>query len=230
MDNNLVESFISITGLDFNSANYYLEMSGYDLETALQFFFEGGGAGVGVGAGGGGNESGTGGGNNFQENNTNNTNINTNNNNNVMRYLFSDINPPESWLKQGLQFDYYPTINSGSIKWSGIGIKQHKNGPCGVLIAFQATVIANLIEQGRLNEDIRIHDDDVIQGIVDILLLCKGEKDQISICTWSDPINGVGKSLEIIELPTHEGTGTISVVLESLLQQFYSPGGNNNIL
>lgn len=189
------------------TANMYLEMSGYSLDTAIQFYFEGG-------AGGGMEQvssplpSSIGG---------------SSDDVNHMKLLFQGNNPPESWLCQGLAFDY---CSENSSDWSGIGICQRKNGPCGVLVAFQATVIANLIDGGRLVPSVRVTDEDIVQAICDIVMLCKDSQDSVSICTWADPVNGVGKALEVIEISVSgDDKDSVNMIVFSVVDQFKSPGG-----
>jgi hypothetical protein len=206
MEGELVETFVAITGAPMETAAYYLEMSGYSLDTAVQFYFEGQG---------------------FDQQAVASSSDATirNSNDNNMQILFQDCTPPHSWLCQGLAFDYHP--ENSAMDWAGIGICQVKNGPCGVLVAFQATVIANLINSGRLSQNVRPTDEDLVQAITDICFLCKGSRDTVSVCTWSDPVNGVGQSLEVIETPVgdDDGRDAVSMIVFSVLDQFKSPGG-----
>jgi hypothetical protein len=205
----LVETFVAITGAPMETAIYYLEMSGYSLDTAVQFYFEGGQG--------------------FDQPMSSPpmadaTTMNPNDKNH-MRVLFQDRNPPDSWLCQPLAFDYQP--EDATKDWAGIGICQVKNGPCGVLVAFQAIVIANLMNDGRLSPNVRPTDDDIVRAITDICFLCKGSRDTVSVCTWSDPVNGVGQSLEIIETPVgdEDGRDAVTMIVLSVLDQFKAPGG-----
>jgi hypothetical protein len=200
----LAETFVAITGAPMETAIYFLEMSGYSLDTAVQFFFEGGqGFDQGFGSSA--------------------PSAAASNEMNIMKILFKDSHPPDSWLCQGLSFDYFP---DNATDWAGIGIPQLKNGPCGVLVAFQATVIANLMEAHRLVPNIRPTDEDIVQAIIDILLLNREGRDSVSVCTWSDPMHGVGSSLEIIEVPlSGDDRDSVAMIVFSVLDQFKAPGG-----
>jgi hypothetical protein len=206
---NLVETFVAITGAPVETATYFLEMSGYSLDTAVQFFFEGGG---------------------FDQTVTSSAPSATpSNETNIMKILFKDTHPPDSWLCQGLTFDYHSDDATG---WAGIGIRQLKNGPCGVLVAFQATVIANLIESHRLTPTVRPTDQDIVQAITDILLLTKERRDTVSVCTWSDPLHGVGSSLEVIEVPVGGDASdrdSVAMIVFSVLDQYKAPGGPSSL-
>ena len=165
-----IESFTSITGTDEGTAIMYLEMAGMNLETgfgffvfyflffcflfflfffyffflidllppAIQLFFggmgDGGMGGFGGGDSMGGGDSGAGGG---EED--------------WVKVVFDDGNIPDSWREQGLRF-VKGGVEEGekgeALKgWEGLSLPQKKNGPCGALCAFHATLLASLYEQ-----------------------------------------------------------------------------------
>ena len=104
--------------MDEDTASMYLEMAGGDMDAAMGLYFSmmDDGSGGGGGDGGGGLSS-----LGFQAPE-------------MYAMVWEDASrpPPESWRVQGLAFS----------PEGGLGLPQAKNGPCGVLAAFQASLIA----------------------------------------------------------------------------------------
>mmetsp|Transcript_348 Transcript_348/g.640 ORF Transcript_348/g.640 Transcript_348/m.640 type:complete len:520 (+) Transcript_348:107-1666(+) len=198
----MIDNFVAITSADRQTASMFMEMSGYDMDTAIQLYFDNGGAG----------------GTDFSPQPVSLPTVAS-----EMRLLFSD-EVPESWKIQSLAFDYSPT-DSDQSAWAGIGITQPKNGPCGVLVSFQAKVIARLMDAGRLAPGVKPSDEDIVETIVDILLQCRGEERVVNLCSWVDPVNGVGKEINTIPLAVEDGRHAIVAALSSCLNQYMSPGG-----
>ena len=114
----MADSVAAITGLDPAQAASYLEMAGGDVEMAVQLFFsmaEGEPAAVAAGGGGGGGgtaHAGT----------------------PAHAALFGSEAAPPPWIEQGFEFSAAPE--------SRCGLLQGKNGPCGVLAAVNAELLA----------------------------------------------------------------------------------------
>ena len=118
-NNELINQFKEISGLDDDQSKFYFEMSGNNLETAISMFFE--------------------------QSAFSNQNAQPEEDGNINAILTHNVRPdwfnlvwpknvqaiPESWINQKLEF-------SDEIKY---GLVQHKNGPCGILSVIQAVMI-----------------------------------------------------------------------------------------
>lgn len=106
---------------------------------------------------------------------------------------------------------------------------QHQNGPCGVLVAVQAWVIANLLDANKLNASCRPSEQDISQAICSILYKCKGKGSSISICTWENPSDANGVDTSVLELPVGEdgrdSEGLVTATVLGAIEQFQGPGG-----
>jgi len=117
----MADTVAAITGLGPEEAANFLEMAGGDVEAAVSLFFE-------MGSGGGGAAFG---GPTPPPQSLSATPVSP-----VHALLFGSALAPPSWLEQGLVF-------STDIL-SRCGLTQEKNGPCGVLAAINAEVVAEL--------------------------------------------------------------------------------------
>ena len=68
-----------------------------------------------------------------------------------LKVIFDDGNVPDSWREQGLKF-VKGGVEEGekgdSLRgWEGLSLPQKKNGPCGALCAFHATLLASFYEE-----------------------------------------------------------------------------------
>ncbi len=96
---------------------------------------------------------------------------------------------PDAWLGQGLAFDD---------KRCPVGIVQAKNGPCGVLAAVQAVVIARASRANGFSSEYRASDNDLADALAAILAVCRtGESGPIRACTWEAK---VGEGVSVAEL------------------------------
>lgn len=198
-----MDEFCAITGLDEDSSAIYMEMGGYDLDTALQLFFS-----MNDGDTGGGNPAPTSGGGWPHE---------------WMGFLFpspslsGSHSVPDAWLQQGLQ-----TIPTPTTDWSALNILQHKNGPCGVLAAFQGYLITHLLDDHTLSPTYQPTIRDTIAAVTRLLHTVAppspGSVVPLKICCWQDPINGVGGAVVISE----DADG---VFLSKVIDQYLAPGG-----
>src|SRR3989338_5209148 len=130
----LIEDFIGMTGTDQSTAESYLEMSGNDLESAIQLFF-------------GSSELGADSIDSFvSSSSSSKTTISSSSlyddEKQWSQFIFDDGKVPLAWLEQGLQFETETETESDNLTklWKGLSLVQFKNGPCGVLAVVQASV------------------------------------------------------------------------------------------
>ena len=146
----LIETFANITGSDEATSAQFLDMSGYNLEVAIQMFF--GESMDPVEAIDSRADSGMPG---------------------YFRLMFSKDaiknGFPEAWAGQGLRFD---AVSDGK-PFSGLGLRQPLNGPCGVLAVYQGTIISNLISDNLLSHDVIVADK-IIWNVWLIMILKRG--------------------------------------------------------
>lgn len=170
-----MEALQSIIGEDEQTRTMLLEMSGGDVETAVAIYFS------------------------MNEQESSGSAPSSTSSNNTPTSLPEWYNliwpstdaPPESWLSQRLQFDTN----------QGLKLSQKLNGPCGVLAAFQAAVIA----QCHLQNIEAFHDQGIAyepttqligQTLKNMLSLSlpKGQNTQmIHIARWSEEESGDGR-------------------------------------
>eukprot|EP00927_Polykrikos_kofoidii_P049741 TRINITY_DN43761_c0_g1_i1.p1 TRINITY_DN43761_c0_g1~~TRINITY_DN43761_c0_g1_i1.p1 ORF type:complete len:563 (-),score=108.59 TRINITY_DN43761_c0_g1_i1:108-1727(-) len=144
------EQLAAITGMPSSEAAQFLEMAGGDVETAVSLYFEMGGAAGGDGGGGGG-DGGFGGGAAVP------MVVSTP----AQAVLFGNEAPPTSWTEQGFEFSTDPA--------SACGLIQHKNGPCGVLAAVNAVMIA---QAGCCLPTFSFDDDALARALAIVLVRC----------------------------------------------------------
>lgn len=100
----LFSNFMAITAVDQQTAEMYLEMCQYDIDAAIQMFFENGG----------------------EISSSAPPSVTTSDNsasNSALNMLFGANKIPESWRCQGLSFDYFPS-GPDSQDWAGLGVVQ----------------------------------------------------------------------------------------------------------
>lgn len=204
------EELSAITGLPTAEAESFLEMAGGSLEAAVSLFFsmnEGGGAPDVAMEGSG---------------------VTFVPPSPAHAVLFGDEPAPASWLDQGFEFSSDAT--------SACGIVQHKNGPCGVLAAVNAIIVA---QAGCPSPTVNLSGDEPLcKALATILVRCakpaiaavdteaaegSGSIDRIVVASWIDGIAG-GSVLET-ELPTDEAA-VVSHLL-TCAQAFRGAGGVN---
>ena len=200
-----MEEFSAITGVDTDTAAMYLEMSGYDLDTAVQLFFsmsEGGGGG---GQGGDSSSSSSGWPHDW------------------ISLLFESSSGsavfPDAWLHQGLQTT--SPSDTTPYDWSQLNILQNRNGPCGVLAAYQGFLLAYLIDQQKLSPSYCPTPQDAAESVMQLLQTVAVSQSEtpkvVMFCTWCDPDGGVGGNVSIQE-------GGVSELVP-VISQYLSPGG-----
>ena len=100
----LIDHFMAITAADRQTAEMFLEMSQYDMDAAIQFYFENGGD-VTSGA-------------SFSS-----PPVGSNAGDTDLNMIFGSNTIPDSWICQGLAFDYFPE-SANPEPWAGLGIVQ----------------------------------------------------------------------------------------------------------
>jgi hypothetical protein len=192
MDAELVSQFQGITGAPPEQARMFLEMSGGNLETAMSLFFDGGADG----------------GQDFAIARTD------------VEQAF-DGPPwytlvwekkeavPISWLGQELKFD------------GNVGLVQCKNGPCGVLAAINAIVIAQM---GITDPQIVLSakPEALVSALSSIISQCTASA-ECKLVAWADGSNAGDGGLKVKEavLPKEQ----LKEYISDHLSEFTAPGG-----
>jgi hypothetical protein len=192
----LVEQFQGITGAAPEQARMYLEMSGGSLETAMSLFFDGG-------QGGGQEDFGM--------------------DAQVTEQAFEGPawfnlvwegkNPvPPAWLEQSLQF----ADGDGSV-----GLVQAKNGPCGVLAAINAIVIAQM----GIDDPKTVLSDKpeaLISALTSIIGQCTNTA-ECKLAAWAEGSDAGDGGLKVKEtvLPKQQ----LGEHIRTNLSSFIAPGG-----
>lgn len=205
-----MDEFCAITGVDAETSAMYMEMSGYDLDTAIQLFFS-----MNDGGGGGG------------EANISPSSSSTGWPHDWISLLFSPPSSgnspliPECWLHQGLQTS--PPHGDNSADWSQLSLLQHKNGPCGVLAAYQGYLLTHLLQNHSLTPSYIPTVDDATAAVMRLLQTVASPSSAaaspttIQCCAWTDSVGGVGGS--VVTTPCDPDT------LRALIPQYLAPGG-----
>lgn len=200
----LVETFSAITGTDLVTSASYLEMYGNDLDAAISFFFA---EDVEVTQPRFADVSSV---TEVEEE----TDIKR-----AIKQIFPNGDFPESWSLDSLVFNAQT-----SEPWSGFGMNQSKNGPCGVLAAFQALVMAQCTESGTFSPFYDIRQEDIAATIASILLTCAAASDSQLVILCSFDENIVGKSISSHSISTVDHVQFSRKVREHL-HQYMAPGG-----
>lgn len=197
-----MDEFCAITGVDAATSAMYMEMSGNDLDTAIQLFFS-----MNDGGGGGGDIGGTSA-----------TQSGSSWPHDWISVLFSssdNLSIPSSWLDQGLL-----TATPGGSQpseWSEFSILQHKNGPCGVLAAYQGYLLAHTLKNQALSPSYKPTSLDACHSVYNILQTVACGQPTIKVCSWVDPVSGIGQTVNVVD-------GNMEV-LQDIIIQFLNPGG-----
>jgi hypothetical protein len=211
-----MDEFCAITGVDADTSAMYMEMSGYDLDTAIQLFFsmsDGGGAGGG----------GTG------DSASSAVASSTGWPHDWISLLFSSSSGsssiPDAWLHQGLQTA--SPEGAAPHDWSQLSILQHKNGPCGVLAAYQGYLLAHLLQNQTLTPSYSPTPEDATAAVMRLLqtvaTASTSSPPSLKYCSWTDPSGGVGGSVI-----TAEGDATAAATqagIQGVIAQYLAPGG-----
>jgi hypothetical protein len=78
---------------------------------------------------------------------------------------------PQKWSVQGFQFQ------------DGLSLKQHENGPCGVLAVVHAECISGLYQAGKLTLDAKVTDEVLAQALTRIIARCRTGQEAIVVTT-----------------------------------------------
>ena len=205
----MVEEFVAITGLDAEQAQFYLEMAGFDTETALQFYYSSLDGGGGADAppattAAAATDDGP-----WTEAN-----------------LKDIVFPPgsgihEAWLVQGLALRGASDLYTPSGDWDQLGIDQPKNGPCGVVAAVLGGVIVSVLKANRLSPGVAAFQADLLESVVLILSRCKCDDGDYRLCTWAS-VGGVGGTVAITSAATE---ASLREALTRHADQYVNPGG-----
>eukprot|EP00947_MAST-08B_sp_MAST-8B-sp1_P002785 g2785.t1 len=216
MADEAVATFQAMTAVSEEEAKMYMEMSGGDLEMAMNIFFGGGAGGGGDGGGGGG-----GGGADAVDPDLP----------PFFSFVWQSKEIPDAWLSQTIEFGAEDGFAGA------LGIPQPKNGPCGVLAALQALLIKQYMAEGLLVEAGKPvpspagRPDLVASAIASLIcpapMRCGGaggaRRETCVLCKWADGMpRGKGVALE-------EGVPTADLARrvqeQAYLDAFTSPGG-----
>lgn len=202
------EELSAVTGMPAAEAAQFLEMAGGDLEAAVSLYFE-------MGAGGGGGDvpmgdAGFGGGGAaaFLPPTPAHT------------LLFGDEAAPASWQEQGFQFSEDPAC--------AMGVVQHKNGPCGVLAAVNAIIVA---QADCAAPSTIVSDEALSSALGSILVRCAsapssagepGATSKVVIATWADD-----SKEQVLETELSADVEGVVAHLRTVINLFRAPGGAN---
>lgn len=209
----MVEEFVAITGLDAEQAQFYLEMAGFDTETALQLYFsslEGGSSGTGAEAsastvaGGASSDSGP-----WTEANLK----------DVVIPAGSGIH--EAWLVQGLALRGAADSFVSSGNWDQLGIDQPMNGPCGVVAAVVGSVVVSMLKANRLSPGVPARQAALLDALVCIISRCKCDDEEYQLCTWARG-SEVGGAVALTRAATETA---LREILSRHVDQYSNPGG-----
>ena len=211
------EEFAAVTGVDLETARMYLEMSGQQLDSAVMLY--------------------------FSMNETSSTNATASSTeatqerdgwpHEVMSFLFARSEGkcavPEAWLLQGLQTSRPQELQG---EFSQLSILQHRNGPCGVLAAYQAHLVVYLKKKGLLSHSYAPTQRDAAGALVLLLrTACSSPQSscRVQICSWADPVNGIGGGIverDIVLPDVMEGnTDDVSDSIIDSISEYLAPGG-----
>jgi len=216
------EQFAMFTGASPSEAEGYLEASGGDLEMAVQLYFGAMGGGGASPTGGGAPPTADFGGAPLPD---------------WYRVIWADMREiPPAWLEQRLDWvrpeELRPALGKAELAFTKFGIVQPRNGPCGVLAAIQAVLIAGCYGKADFGPEYGPSSGDLAQAIATIIAAgagagADGAPPQCQVATWRKAEAGaaaVGSpaSVDVTSVPT--GVELCSFVAEHLAD-FVAPGG-----
>eukprot|EP00038_Savillea_parva_P012760 m.206776 g.206776 ORF g.206776 m.206776 type:complete len:532 (+) comp23479_c0_seq1:99-1694(+) len=197
MDADLIATLSGITGLPADQAAMYLEMSGGNLDMAVSIFFDGGGGGGGGSMGADGQGAGSSDAGAFDAPTP------------AHALLFGPSPAPPSWADQGFQ-------------WSdatGVGLTQRANGPCGILAAVNAEVVARM---GRPDPQTPVPDRELTGTLAAVLARC-ATSDCITVASW-EADTSPGTVLKTTEVAATD-TAAMEQAVADALPSYTGPGG-----
>ncbi|GBG24018.1 Hypothetical Protein FCC1311_002362 [Hondaea fermentalgiana] len=161
----MADQLQSMTGMSAEEAQGFLDMAGGDVEGAVNLYFSMMGDGGGGGGAGAAGQSGGASGPEYLRDFE------------LTQVLFGGEKPAEAWTQQAL--DWYE---------NGVGITQVKNGPCGVLAALEALVVASRLERGSAVLDPKepVSDEEYAHIVSTVIARCteSSGKSEATMCLW----------------------------------------------
>ena len=126
---------------------------------------------------------------------------------------------PASWVEQRLAFHAEPA--AGEAAFAGLGLVQGKNGPCGVLAALNAHLVAHRLHGGApLDPGCQPAAADVARALAALMLPAAGAGADVSVATWATP-GGSGTDVVFTAVPQ---SGLDAFLLEHM-DDFTGRGG-----
>eukprot|EP00949_MAST-11_sp_MAST-11-sp1_P004409 g4409.t1 len=187
--------FSAITGVSAQEGAIYIEAAGGNLEVAVQIFFSGGGSAQPT-ASGSGSAPGW-----------------------YDLVWGGEKTIPEAWMEQGLQF-----FKGDSQPFSSLGLVQGKNGPCGVLAALNAVLVANLMGKGVLSASYVPSKEDLADALCEILQ-APARASNSSVCALARWRDGEPKSSKDSVEFDEVSLSNLGAEVRSRIDSFMSAGG-----
>jgi hypothetical protein len=119
------------------------------------------------------------------------------------------VPPAGEWygLVWGSKERIVPAWLDADIKLINLGIVQNKNGPCGVLTAINAVLLANALErEGELDKKKVFSAEEFVDALASIVELCSGTAETVQVVVWQDKIGG---DVHLTEQSKGEGGETL---------------------
>ena len=116
------------------------------------------------------------------------------------------VPPAGEWysLVWGSRERVVPAWLEADIKLIHLGIVQNKNGPCGVLTAINAVLLANALErEGELDKKKVFSAEEFVDALASIVEQCtEPAAETVQVAVWQDEIGG---DVHVSEQPKGEG-------------------------
>eukprot|EP00039_Didymoeca_costata_P020301 m.340788 g.340788 ORF g.340788 m.340788 type:complete len:543 (+) comp19533_c0_seq1:21-1649(+) len=198
----MAEQFAAIANCDVATAASFLEAAGGDLDTAMALFFDGGMAPAA-------NESG-------------NSDVPSEAKPDWYKLVWGEGSPSSAWKKQPLVFTTY----TEGCPYSGLGIEQPENGPCGVLAVIQAAALLALQKTSPMSHTSQGLVDNIASGIVSILRtsIMNAEGDVCKLAMWTGEghkCNENATNVEFVDITKDSLEDTVVKMIDHYTQ----PGG-----
>lgn len=207
------EQFVAFTGASADEAANYLEAAGGNLEMAVQLFFSAmaGDAPMEDVVVGSGTDWGSADAAPLPDWYT------------VVWGQTRDI--PEAWTLQTLDFvslDQLKTIESA---FTGFGMLQPKNGPCGLLAAIQAVLLAKCSKKTDFGPEYKPSTNDLAEALA-TLIASSSADDRCQVMTWKKPVGSasIGSPESVDSVEVTSSAELLAFILEHIAD-FKAPGG-----
>ena len=188
-DAEAVATLSAITGLPAAEAEGFLEMAGGDLGSATALFFS-------MQEGGGGPVAGP-----------------------APRPMRWGLSRRTGTRWSGRRSSPAAGVEQGLAFGEGLTLLQPKNGPCGVLAALHAVVVARALAAGQgAAPDAEVSDAALAGALAAILQQCAGEGEPLRLPAWAD---APGKAVTVDEVAAAEAEAALLARLDA----FKAPGG-----